>query len=290
MSRCALTTSAYILAPLADLKNFGFVKDTDDRLSEVVASLDAIVLPFNDVNSSLNIRPGTKLIAYLNDLIPLNQPGYPEFLRERYLTTARTADAILCLSEPTRDEIVRTLGVAPERCFVAAPTLDDELTTVPVSDQYNLVDPGRIAAVKRRVGVKSTYVVYPATFRPHKNHERLFEAMRYTYTNLQLVLTTGEAHDPKATKRLAQRIEEMHLGHRILIQGRLDTDDYRALLAGAECLVFPSLEEGFGIPVLEAQAIRVPVIASRRSALADVAQGSLEIDPENVASPTRSPN
>ncbi len=69
------------------------------------------------------------------------------------------------------------------------------------------------------------------------------------------------------------------MSHRIIAAGNLPRSEYLALLKGAEAMVFPSLDEGFGIPVLEAQALQVPVIASRRGALSEVAQGSLEIDP-----------
>ena len=261
--------------------NFDLVTTTDPEFGKAVASLDAVVLPFNDLATSLPLRPHIRTVAYLNDLIPVNQPGFPDFLRERYLATAAGADAILCLSEPTKSDIVDILDVAPERCFVAPPAIDDALTTVPVDARYLVATPAAIDDVKRRVGVKFTYVLYPAAFRPHKNHRRLFEAMRYTYTNLQLVLTTGESHDEVSEQRIRDLIAEMNLQHRILVAGHLDTSDYRALLAGAEAVVFPSLEEGFGIPVAEAQAMRVPVIASRRASLAEVAQGSLEIDPED---------
>jgi glycosyltransferase involved in cell wall biosynthesis len=266
---------------LRDQANFDVLTTTDPTFDERVAALDAVVLPFNDLATSLPLRPDTRTIAYLNDLIPVNQPGFPDFLRKRYLATAAGADAILCLSEPTKSDIVRVLDVAPERCFVAPPAIDDDLTVVPVNPDYLVSSQLAIDAAKRKVGLKFTYLLYPAAFRPHKNHRRLFEAMRYTYTNLQLVLTTGESHDEAAEHRIRELIAEMKLQHRILVAGRLDTVDYRALLAGAEAVVFPSLEEGFGIPVAEAQAMRVPVIASRRASLSDVAQGSLEIDPED---------
>ena len=68
-------------------------------------------------------------------------------------------------------------------------------------------------------------------------------------------------------------------GAMILVAGALPRHQYLALMKGSEALVFPSLDEGFGIPVAEAQALRVPVISSRAGSLREVAIGSVEIDP-----------
>ncbi len=261
--------------------NFEVIVSSDSKFEERVAALDAVVFPFNDLQTSLPLHPETRKIAYLNDLIPINQHGFPDFLRQRYIATADGSDAILCLSEATKADIVRTLGVDPRRCFIAPPAIDDDLTTVPVDRAFAAISAEAIDKAKRSAGVKFTYLVYPAAYRPHKNHDRLFEAMRYTYTNLQLVLTTGESHHEEAENQLRSQIADMKMQHRILIPGRLEMSDYRALLAGSEAVVFPSLEEGFGIPVAEAQAMGVPVIASRRASLSDVARGSLEINPED---------
>lgn len=264
---------------LASLPNFEIIGEHDPDFESSVANLDAILLPFNDIDTSLDLSPNVRRIAYLNDLIPITQPGFPDFLKDRYQAVAYGADAILCLSEPARAEIKSHFGAGSDRCFVAPPAIDDLLTVDPASEDYALASQADIHRVRQEVGVKFTYLVYPAAYRPHKNHRVLFEAMRYTYTNLQLVLTTGEAHDAAAESRIRQLIDEMQLTHRILVAGQLPVDDYWALLVGSEALVFPSLDEGFGIPVAEAQAMRVPVISSRRGGLAEVAQGSIEIDP-----------
>jgi len=266
---------------LGSVRNFTVLTEGDRGFEEAATSLDALLSPFNDLSTSLPIGSDTKRIAYVNDLIPLNHSGFPETTRSRYEETVEGADAIVCLSDATREELSDRFGIDEQDCFTAPPAIDEDLTVTPVSEDFELVSEEEIAAVRRKVGVRDTYLVYPAAFRPHKNHERLFEAMRYTYTMLQLVLTTGESHDHPATRRIQAEIDSRNMSHRILVAGHLSAQDYRALLKGALGLVFPSLEEGFGIPVAEAQAMRVPVIASRRHSLAEVADGSLEIDPED---------
>jgi glycosyltransferase involved in cell wall biosynthesis len=265
-------------APLLDSEAFEVVFTSAEDLPVRVSELAAVVFPFNLLETELELHESTKRIAYLNDLIPLHHEGYGD-LREQYVETARGADAIVCLSEPTRSEIVSELGASADSVFVSPPALDDVLRVDPVTSDYDLVTDEEIEAVRRDVGVKFTYLIYPAAFRPHKNHQRLLEAMRYVYTNLQLVLTTGESHNPGATVAMQKTIDDMQMSHRVLVAGALPRAQYLALMKGAEALVFPSLDEGFGIPVLEAQSMRVPVIASRRGSLREVADGSVEIDP-----------
>jgi glycosyltransferase involved in cell wall biosynthesis len=265
---------------LQSLPSFDLIVDGSEGCHDTLETLDVLISPFNNIETKLRLPENVKRVAHLNDLIPLTQPNYSESLVTRYTAVAAGADAVVCLSEATRQEISRRFDIPDERIFVSPPTLDDELTVVPTDGQFIVTDDD-ISAARREVGVRSVYVIYPAAFRPHKNHQRLFEAMRYTYANLQLVLTAGERLDTAATEAMRTRIEQMQLGHRILVAANLATATYRALLKGAEAVVFPSLDEGFGIPVLEAQAMRVPVIASRRGGLVDVAEGALDIDPED---------
>jgi glycosyltransferase involved in cell wall biosynthesis len=277
---CRNDDSFEFYRPLQSLPSFDLIVDGSEGCHDTLETLDVLISPFNNIETKLRLPENVKRVAHLNDLIPLTQPNYSESLVTRYTAVAAGADAVVCLSEATRQEISRRFDIPDERIFVSPPTLDDELTVVPTDGQFIVTDDD-ISAARREVGVRSVYVIYPAAFRPHKNHQRLFEAMRYTYANLQLVLTAGERLDTAATEAMRTRIEQMQLGHRILVAANLATATYRALLKGAEAVVFPSLDEGFGIPVLEAQAMRVPVIASRRGGLVDVAEGALDIDPED---------
>jgi glycosyltransferase involved in cell wall biosynthesis len=260
-------------------KSFSVLLTSDPEYSARVSEFESVVFPFNLMETELDLDDATKRVAYLNDLIPIRQDGYPDSLRKKYEETASDADAIVCLSEHTRAEIATELSVDSARIFVAPPSVDDEIWVDPVSGDHELISGDDIAAARKAAGVTFTYVIYPAAFRPHKNHRRLLEAMRYVYTNLQLVLTTGETHNPGATAAMRKTIDEMNMSHRVLVVEGLPRQQYLALMKGAEALVFPSLDEGFGIPVLEAQLLRVPVVSSRCGSLAEVALGSLEIDP-----------
>jgi glycosyltransferase involved in cell wall biosynthesis len=171
-----------------------------------------------------------------------------------YDGAARDADLVITISEHAKCGIVEHVGVPAERIEVIGLGVDHERFTPNGPRREDLGD----------------YVLYPANMWPHKNHERLLAAWRSVDPGLTLVLT-GQI--------FGKRIEQdrvVHLGH-------LAADDLPALYRGAVAMVFPSLFEGFGLPVLEAMACGTPVAASDQGALAEVAGGATVLfDPENV--------
>jgi glycosyltransferase involved in cell wall biosynthesis len=178
-----------------------------------------------------------------------------------YDGSARRADQVVTMSEHARRGIVERLGIAPERVHAIHLGVDHARFT---PDGPTLQ------------GLPPRYVVYPANLWPHKNHGVLLEAWALVADpDLHLVLTGQTFGRPApAGKRV------VHLGH-------VAPDEVPALLRGAEALVFPSLFEGFGLPVLEAMACGTPVAASDRGAIAEVAGPAAHLfdptDPEAIA-------
>ena len=262
------------LLPLRSNPHVEMVLTSDADYADRAASLDAILLPWNDANTTIPIRPDARRIVYINDLIPLNNPGYPEDLAQRYLDSAARADAILCLTDWARLDIAKQLQLELDKCFVAAVGLDPDLIGyVPSTTQQQ--------GLARRLGLASPYLMYPAALRPHKNHTALVDALELVDPSVQLLLTTAESHNTPAGQEFQQDLKRRGLSQRVTLAGRLDRSDYLALLSGADILVAPSRDEGFGIPVAEAQRLGVPAISTRCGALAEVATGSLEIDPDD---------
>jgi glycosyltransferase involved in cell wall biosynthesis len=178
-----------------------------------------------------------------------------------YDGSARRADQVITISEHARRGIVERLGIAPERVHAIHLGVDHARFTP---------DGPTLAGLPQR------YVVYPANLWPHKNHAGLLRAWELVRDpDLHLVLT-GQTYGRPAPA--GERV--VHLGH-------VPPDDLPALLRGAEALVFPSLFEGFGLPVLEAMACGTPVAASDRGAIAEVAGDAARLfdpaDPEAIA-------
>lgn len=186
---------------------------------------------------------------------------------------ARAAAHLLADSEATRADLVRIYGTPPEKVTVAYPGYDESLAPVR--------DPAALAAVRARYGIPGAYFLYLGTLQPRKNLARLVLAFSRLSTRASLVLAGRRGW--QADDLLVQ-IRRWGLEGRVLCPGYIRPEDRAPLLSGALAFVFPSLYEGFGLPVLEAQACGCPVICSSTSSLPEVAgEAALQVHPEDVA-------
>jgi glycosyltransferase involved in cell wall biosynthesis len=134
--------------------------------------------------------------------------------------------------------------------------------------------------------VSQQYIVYPANFWKHKNHEMLLTAFGLACrsglpTNLKLVCTGAPG---ERQRWLISAARAMNLGDRVHFPGYLSDSEFFALMGCSRGVIFPSLYEGFGLPVVEAMAAGVPVACSNRTSLPEVAANSaLLFDPRRPA-------
>jgi glycosyltransferase involved in cell wall biosynthesis len=151
----------------------------------------------------------------------------------------------------------------PEKITVAYPGIDETLAPVR--------DPTTIEAIKARYGITGDYFLYLGTLQPRKNLNRLVKAFAQTQnsrpeTYLVLAGKRGWLYDD-----LFAQVRRLGLEGQVLFSGYIPDKDKAALLSGALAFLFPSLYEGFGLPVLEAQACGCPVITSTTSSLPEAA-------------------
>jgi glycosyltransferase involved in cell wall biosynthesis len=145
-----------------------------------------------------------------------------------------------------------------------------------------------VAEVRRRYALPERYAFYPAIPWPHKNHERLLEALaRYrgrSRRDLSLVLTGDTTAAPV---RLGALVKRLGLTGAVHALGYVPREDLPGLYAGAVCLVHPSLFEGFGIPLVEAMHTGCPILAAEGTGLSEVAGDAALLfdprDPEAIA-------
>jgi glycosyltransferase involved in cell wall biosynthesis len=200
------------------------------------------------------VRAGMPVVATVHDVAVLRYPeAFPSWHRHtgrRALRHAvRSADAVVALSEFTRDELVDLLGVPPERVRVIGNGID------PVFSEDG-------------PAVEGDYVLAVGTLEPRKNLERAVEGARRAGVGIRVVGAAGWGGVVVAGW-----------------VGRADDEQLAALYRGARCLLFPSLYEGFGIPILEAMACGTPVVTSRGGATEEVAGGAaVLVDPLDPAS------
>lgn len=186
---------------------------------------------------------------------------------------ARAAAHVLADSEATRADLARIYGTPPAKVTVAYPGYDESLAPVR--------EPAILAVVRDRYGIPGEYFLYLGTIQPRKNLARLVLAFSQLSTRATLVLAGRRGW---LADDLFVLIRRLGLEGRVLCPGYVRPEDRAPLLSGALAFVFPSLYEGFGLPVLEAQACGCPVICSSTSSLPEVAgDGALPVHPEDIA-------
>ncbi|MBK7972358.1 MAG: glycosyltransferase family 4 protein [Deltaproteobacteria bacterium] len=188
------------------------------------------------------------------------------------------ADRLLASSEATRDDLVRLLGVAPERISVAPLAAAPTFATRPSRRE--------IAAFLGARGLPRDYLLALSSIDPRKNAHRVIDAYAKLPSGLRashalvILLTQGTY-----ARSLKARADRLGIGYRVALVPHLDERELPLLYAGAAALAFPSLFEGFGLPVLEAMSLAVPVVTSRVGGLPEVGGDAVDyVDPRDPGS------
>lgn len=175
---------------------------------------------------------------------------------------ARRARRLLCISQATRDELVRRQPRTAARAVVTPLAAGPAFTR-------DGIEPARR---------ERPYVLSAATLEPRKNLPRLIEAFAGIEGEHELLLVGARGWRTEAIEATLAR----H-GARVVELGYVADEELAALYAGATAVAYPSLAEGFGLPVLEAMAAGAPVLTSDRSSMPEVAgDAAVLVDPEDV--------
>lgn len=250
---------------------------TSQRLIEMMErwfKIDLLFCPFTLPIFTLSSVP---IVSVIYDLQYLY---YPEFFsgaeieeRDRNFREAvAQASYLTCISEHVRQTVLKNAQIPPER--VRTIYLSASPHTSSKSDDIDILP---------LLGLSpDSYWLYPANFWQHKNHLMLVTAFgiychRQPNSTLKLVCT-GTPN--QLMKDLQQYVKLMQLEDRVVFPGFLSPDEFSDLLNNAYALVFPSLYEGFGMPILEAMAAGKPVLCSNVTSLPEVAgDAAIYFDP-----------
>ena len=225
--------------------------------------------------------PGVPSVVTCYDLIPLIYPEYYTIsqrliCRLAHYLALRATRVILAISEATKADLVRVFQVDPQQVLVTP--LAADASFAPCSRM-------QIAAVRVKYALPERYVLYLGINKPHKNLARLVQTWRVVnrksqIPHLKLVIAGQWDERYPEARRLA---EELGLKDQVVFAGPVSEADLPALYSGAMLFVFPSLYEGFGLPVLEAMACGTPVVCSNTSSLPEVAgNAALLVEPQDV--------
>ena len=202
------------------------------------------------------------------DLVDRHSRAYPTLLRRAVAGGA----AVHCVSNAVADEVVGDLGVPSDVVHV-------------IPNGFDRVLPGDPAAAQRWIG--SPYVLAIGTIEPRKDYVGLIRAMASVWheqPDVNLVIVGGDGWGINEFEAVAR---ESSTANRLVRVGYVSARDKADLMSGAELLVYPSVYEGFGLPVLEAMDSGLPVVATAVDAVAEVAGGGAELvapgDPERLA-------
>jgi glycosyltransferase involved in cell wall biosynthesis len=226
------------------------------------------------------LRHGVRSLLTVHDLSFIRTPetavpGLRAYLNRAVPNSVARADHILADSEATRQDIIEAYRTSPDKISVLYSGVDRRFAPV--------TDPAWLKSIRARYEIgDSPYILSVGTIQPRKNYPRLIEAFRaLDRPDLKLVIAGGRGW---LESPLVDLVKSARLEGRVRFLGFVADDDLPALYSAASLFAFPSLYEGFGLPVLEAMACDIPVVTSRVSSLPEVAgDAALLVDPTDVS-------
>jgi len=194
------------------------------------------------------------------------------YLKLSTRSNGRLSRKLIADSQATKADLVRFYNLKPDKIEVIYPGVDPALNPV--------TNTTRLKTVQRKYAINGPYLLFIGTLQPRKNLVRLIQAYAASGLPHQLVLAGKLGWRSGSILGEISRLTPI-IRQRLLLPGFIADDDKAALISGATALLYPSLYEGFGFPLLEGQACGTPVIAAKTSSLPEIAgDAALLVDPE----------
>lgn len=230
------------------------------------------------------LQPPTKrakIVTTVHDLTTLKFPMYHhpstvDAQKDRLRWVKKEADLVIADSVATKQDLIELLGFAEDQIVVTYLAAGKQFSEFRRRSQEFREE--NIARVRARFGIEGRYILSLGTIEPRKNLKRIIDAFamfRSRNSGIDVLVIAGQVGWGEELQPMA--------GVRIV--GKVPGSDLPSLYAGADTLVYASLYEGFGLPVLEAMAVGCPVVVSDRGSLKEVAgNAAVLVDPEDIDS------
>ena len=256
-----------------------------EQIDVLRAARDYEVLHIPHYNAPL-LRRGTLLVS-IHDLNHLLDPAVGQtwksqlYARPMLRRMAQRADHIFTQSEYSKRTILGHLGAKPEKITVTYTGVPPHIYAEPRDDAR--------ARTQQAFGFDGNYLLFAGNLKPHKNLAGLLKALALLRQRGKVdhkLLIIGD--DPRWRPVLMRQAQELGLANDALFAGRASDDQVRFAYSGADLTVVPSIEEGFGLPVIESMACGTPVACSNTASLpeagGDAAEYFSPADPDSTAS------
>jgi glycosyltransferase involved in cell wall biosynthesis/2-polyprenyl-3-methyl-5-hydroxy-6-metoxy-1,4-benzoquinol methylase len=212
-------------------------------------------------------------IPVISVVCDLQYAFYPQFFQiydrqqrhKHFLEACRLSTRVICISDYVRETVLEQSDLSPEQVITIH---------IQTPQRFPDISSEFIEETLEKLGlVSSRFLLFPANFWLHKNHALMLTAwgiyaQTHPQSDLKLVCT-GTSDENKA--RLAEAASRMKLKNHVMFADHLPESEFAVLLQSAKAVIFPSLYEGFGMPVLEAMAAGKPVLCSHVTSLPEVA-------------------
>lgn len=242
---------------------------------------------FHSPSSSLpRFYKGLSIVT-LHDLTIFKKPEYfPESqykaAKEAVPRYLKQVKKVITPSESTKRDLIKLFKANKDKIEVIPHGVDERF--------FKKESPKKINKIRKKLGISQDYILYLSILSPRKNILRIVRAFeklkkekrgqQNVFKNYQLVLAGKQLLKFKNTLK---KIEESEFKKDIILPGYIDPEDIGPLYKGAKVFLFPSLYEGFGLPILEAMAEGIPVITSNVSSMPEVAdEAALLVNPNKV--------
>lgn len=219
---------------------------------------------------------GCRSLVTVYDLIPLKYPGdwtavHRTIYRIALWQAVKTAQQVVTVSESSRRDLVRLLSVPEKKISVIPPGVDSHFRRLTRKQSGPSIE---------RYGLHTRYALYLGSDKHHKNLKGLLQAWEKVRTTDVILVCAGFWNHPsKEVKNMLQRAEQ---DGRVFYLGPIEESALPSLYSAAEAFIFPSLYEGFGLPILEAMACETPVICSRIPSLSEISgNAALQVNPSD---------
>lgn len=230
-------------------------------------------------NTMLVRRGAVPAVITIHDLAEFHiakySPNRTRFRKRAVHTSVRTCERVIAVSEHARQDMIRLVGADPAKVV---------MTHEGFSPRFNRPSEEACSAFRRARGLEGVpFALFVGTMHRSKNVAVLVDALakaRREIPELKLVLS---GNDGDASKEIDSQVEANGLTDSVIRVGHVSDQDVPLWYASANVVVYPSLFEGFGLPILEAQGTRSPLVASNVASIPEVAGGgAILLDPNDV--------